>query len=118
MMNSYMPKGRGMIKWQPFASMPEQFQGIQNIIHEQIKVEMPILDAQQLEEIECTIQQAILSGEEIHLSYLKNSHIHHEMVTIINIDSHNKQLITTDAFRNKTNFPIKDIVGCNFTTIY
>ncbi|PEF44616.1 hypothetical protein CON22_20755 [Bacillus cereus] len=118
MNNANMPKGRGMVKWQPFASMPEQFQGIQSIIHEQIKTEMPILDAQQFEEIECTIQQAILSEEEIHLSYFRNGHIHHEMVTIINIDLHNKQLITTDAFRNKTIFPIRDIVGCNFTTIY
>ncbi|GAB6513176.1 hypothetical protein bcgnr5386_16380 [Bacillus cereus] len=25
MKNANMPKGRGMVKWQPFASMPEQF---------------------------------------------------------------------------------------------
>ncbi|WP_144502386.1 YolD-like family protein [Bacillus thuringiensis] len=95
-----------MIKWQVFASLPEQFQGILNSIQEQTKIEKPILDAQQLEEIEYTIQQAILLEEEIHLSYFRNGHIHHEMVTIINIDFHNKQLITTDAFRNRTIFPI------------
>jgi len=95
-----------MIKWQVFASLPEQFQGILNIIQEQTKIEKPILDAQQLEEIEYTIQQAILLEEEIHLSYFRNGHIHHEMVTIINIDFHNKQLITTYAFQNRTIFPI------------
>ncbi len=43
-----MPKGRGMIKWQPFASMPEQFAGIRDIIKEQTKVAQPIVtqDAQ------------------------------------------------------------------------
>lgn len=107
-----------MVKWQAFASLLEQFQGIQNIIQKQAKIEMPILDSQQLDEIECTIKQAILSGEEIHLSYFRNGNIHHEMVTIINIDSHNKQLITTDAFRSKTIFPIRNIVECNFTNTY
>lgn len=33
MSNRNMPKGRGMVKWQPFASMPEQFVGICNMKH-------------------------------------------------------------------------------------
>ncbi|QWH54359.1 YolD-like family protein (plasmid) [Bacillus mycoides] len=85
MMNSYMPKGRGMIKWQAFASLPEQFQGIQSIIQEQTKIEMPLLDSQQLEEIECNIQQAILSKEEIHLSYFRNGHIQLHQCKLLNI---------------------------------
>lgn len=118
MMNSHMPKGRGMIKWQAFASLPEQFQGIRNIIQEQTKIEKPILDAQQVEEIERNIQQAILSEEEIHLSYFKDGNIHHEMVHILKIEPLKRQLITTDAFRNIASFPIHDIVGCNFTHTY
>lgn len=29
----YMPKGRGMVKWSPFAAMPEQFAGICDMNH-------------------------------------------------------------------------------------
>ncbi|HFU7090047.1 TPA: hypothetical protein ACGN8S_005190 [Bacillus cereus] len=35
MMNSSLPKGRNMVKWQAFDSMSEQFEGIQQIIQEQ-----------------------------------------------------------------------------------
>lgn len=37
MNNTNMPKGRGMVKWTPFAAMPEQFAGIRKIIKEKIK---------------------------------------------------------------------------------
>lgn len=43
MSNANMPKGRGMIKWSPFAAMPEQFAGIHEIIKEKNKVTRPIL---------------------------------------------------------------------------
>lgn len=33
MKNANMPKGRGMVKWQPFASMPEQFACICDLDH-------------------------------------------------------------------------------------
>ncbi len=36
-MNANMPKGREMVKWQPFASMPEQFVCIKEMIQEQTK---------------------------------------------------------------------------------
>lgn len=47
-----MPKGRGMIKWTPFAAMPEQFAGIREIIKEKTKVERPTLTQDEQELIE------------------------------------------------------------------
>ena len=43
MNNANMPKGRGMVKWTPFAAMPEQFAGIREIIKDKTKVERPTL---------------------------------------------------------------------------
>lgn len=34
-LNSYIPQGRGMIKWAPFATMPEQYEVVNQLIHEQ-----------------------------------------------------------------------------------
>lgn len=41
-----MPKGRGMVKWTPFAAMTEQFDGIREIIKEKNKVARPILTSE------------------------------------------------------------------------
>lgn len=52
MKNANMPKGRGMVKWQPFASMPEQFAVIKEMIKEQTKASRPIVTQDAKEMIE------------------------------------------------------------------
>ncbi|AEA19822.1 MULTISPECIES: YolD-like family protein [Bacillus cereus group] len=112
MMNSQMLKGRKMVKWMPFASLPEQFQGIREIIQEQNKISKPILDQQQLEEISWTLKQSLCRGEEIHITYYRKGYIYHEMVTVIKINQSTKEVVTTDAFRNQCIFTIDEIVDC------
>lgn len=116
MSNANMPKGRGMIKWSPFTSLSEQFQGIREIIQEQNKMPKPILDQQQLEEIGHVLQQSLYREDEIHITYYLDGHIHHEMVTVKKIDSHKKEVTTTDAFRNKCVFTIEEIVDCRLNS--
>lgn len=110
-----MPKGRGMIKWLPFASLPEQFKGIREMIEEQNKIQKPILDPQQVEEIGQAIQHSLRSEEEIHISYYRNGAIHHEMVTVTKVDTYKKEVIATDAFRNRCVFVIEEIVDCRLS---
>lgn len=112
MMNSQMPKGRKMVKWMPFASLPEQFQGIREIIQEQNKITKPLLDQQQLEEIGRILNQSLCREEEIHISYYRQGYIHHEMVTVIKINQYTREVITTDAFGNRCIFTIGEIVDC------
>ncbi|MBE7122962.1 YolD-like family protein [Bacillus cereus] len=112
MMNSHMPKGRGMVKWCPFASMTEQFEGIHRIIQEQSEVEKPVLDEQQIEEIGRTLHEALHTKQEVNLWYYKNGYIHHEIMDIQKIDLHKKMIITTDAFRFINKFSLEDIVDC------
>ncbi|WP_439876896.1 YolD-like family protein (plasmid) [Bacillus mycoides] len=115
MNNTNMPKGRGMVKWTPFASLPEQFQGINQIIQEQLKVAKPVLDEQQIEEIGRTLTEAIHTKKEVILWYYRNGYIHHEIMDIQKIDLHQKKIIiTTDAFRFQNKFYLDDIVDCKF----
>ncbi|KAA6448319.1 YolD-like family protein [Bacillus cereus] len=104
-----------MVKWNAFASLPEQFQGINEIFQEQSKIKKPILDQQQLEKIGQVLQKSISVEEEIHILYYRNGYIHNEIVTVIKIDSFKKEVITTDAFRNPCIFGIDEIVDCYFT---
>lgn len=57
--------GRGIIKWQPFASIPQQFAGVRNIIDDQKKIPKPILDETEQERINFLISEAIENDEEI-----------------------------------------------------
>ncbi|WP_342387289.1 hypothetical protein [Salinicoccus bachuensis] len=47
-----IPQGRGMIKWQPFATMPEQYERITKMIDDQAKCNPPSFDNEILVMIE------------------------------------------------------------------
>ncbi|MGD6955470.1 YolD-like family protein [Bacillus thuringiensis] len=107
-----IPKGRGMVKFSAFAAMPEQFEGINQIIQEQLKIQKPVLDDQQKEEIERILFEALETKSEVNLWYYKDAQIYHEIMDIQRIDIHNKVIVTTDAFRFVNKFLFDDIIDC------
>ncbi|PFF33247.1 3-oxoacyl-ACP synthase [Bacillus thuringiensis] len=113
MSNSNMPKGRGMIKWQPFASMPEQFAGIRDIIKENAKVSRPIMTQDAQERIENRLLTSLLAEEELLITYLDNGNVCTNYYTVADIDPLEKVVICTDAFRHKNTFKFIDIIDVN-----
>lgn len=110
MSNSNMPKGRGMVKWQPFASMPEQFVGIQEIIKEKTKVPRPILTQDAQERIENKLLISLLAEEEIMITYYENGYVLTSYMTVVDIDPLEKKVIFTDAFHHKNTFNFLNII--------
>ncbi|MED0989968.1 YolD-like family protein [Bacillus nitratireducens] len=113
MKNANMPKGRGMVKWQPFASMPEQFVCIKEMIQEQAKVPRPILTQDAKEMIENKLLCSFLGEEEVLLTYYKDGYLYKNYITVININPINETIICTDAFYNKRMFKFVDVIEVN-----
>ncbi|MFP3376302.1 YolD-like family protein [Bacillus wiedmannii] len=110
MKNANMPKGRGMVKWQPFASMPEQFVCIKGMIQEQTKVPRPILMQDAKERIENKLLISYLDEEEVLLTYYKNGYLYKNYITVADINPLNKTITCTDAFRNQKMFKFGDVM--------
>ncbi|WMW41336.1 YolD-like family protein (plasmid) [Bacillus cereus] len=110
MNNANMPKGRKMIKWTPFASMPEQFAGIREIIKDKTKVERPTLTQDEQELIENMLLCSLLSKEEILITYYEDGFLLTSYMTVIDIDPLNKSIICTDAFYNNMTLKFIDII--------
>ncbi|MGH0798220.1 YolD-like family protein [Bacillus mycoides] len=98
MNNANMPKGRGMIKWQGFAAIPEQFAGIREIIKEKNTVSRPNLTSEEKELIENMLLCSLLSEEEILITYYEDGYLLNGYMTIVDIDPLNSVVICTDAF--------------------
>lgn len=113
MNNANMPKGRGMIKWTPFAAMPEQFSGIQQIVRDKIKVPRPILTQDEKEIVENKLLTALLSQEEVLITYYDDGFILSEYITVMNINPIKKQVHYTDAFYKTYIFEFQDIIDIN-----
>ncbi|MCU5209327.1 YolD-like family protein [Bacillus paranthracis] len=110
MNNANMPKGRGMVKWTPFAAMPEQFAGIREIVKENTKVERPTLTQDEQERIENMLLCSLLSEEEILITYYEDGFLLTSYMNVIDIDPLNKSIICTDAFYNNMTLKFIDII--------
>ncbi|WP_392388618.1 YolD-like family protein [Bacillus cereus] len=99
-----------MVKWTPFAAMPEQFAGIREIIKDKTKVERPTLTQDEQERIENTLLCSLLSEEEILITYYEDGFLLTSYMNVIDIDPLNKSIICTDAFYNNMTLKFIDII--------
>jgi len=70
--DSNIPQGRGMIKWAPFATMPEQFENVGNMIQSQMHVPKPNLTIELQQELELKLRDYI--GKNVVLRYWSDSY--------------------------------------------
>lgn len=66
-LNSNIPQGRGMIKWAPFATMPEQFENVDRLKVEQAYVPKPNLTDELQQDLELKLRE--LGGKNVILRY-------------------------------------------------
>ncbi|MGG0463271.1 YolD-like family protein [Priestia aryabhattai] len=60
---------RGMKKWRPFATMPEQYIELQEIINKQAEVAQPVLTEEQMEQINFILIEALHTNKQVYLTY-------------------------------------------------
>lgn len=67
-----IPQGRGMIKWAPFATMPEQFENVSRMKVEQAYVPKPNLTDELQQELELKLRE--LGGKNVILRYWQDGY--------------------------------------------
>lgn len=85
-LNPHIPKGRGMIKWAPFATMPEQFQIVRQHIENQNKIDRPELSEDRLEELDIALREAKRQQCSVLIQFYHEGYIHDLVMTIERID--------------------------------
>lgn len=58
-LDNNIPHGRGMIKWAPFATMPEQYEAVDRMKEEQDHISKPALNTEQLQTLELGLRNNI-----------------------------------------------------------
>ncbi|MBE5673305.1 YolD-like family protein [Staphylococcus sp. SS35] len=114
LLDSNIPMGRGMIKWAPFATLPEQFETIQQYIIDQNKITRPILSDDQLTELNIRLHEALQYAQPVEIKFYNNGFIDSLRLIIYRIDAINCEIeghIYKSQQRQKLSvFDILDIV--------
>lgn len=91
-LNSNIPKGRTMIKWDPFASVPQQYQIIEQYIKDQSKVNKPILDEQAKRDLNDVLARKLFYEPQAILKYWENGYYKSLECEINKFDSERNKL--------------------------
>ncbi|HCY2775623.1 TPA: YolD-like family protein [Staphylococcus aureus] len=114
LLDNNIPMGRGMIKWAPFATLPEQFETIQQYIIDKNKITRPVLSDDQLAELNIRLHEALQYAQPVEVKFYNNGFVDSVRLTIYRIDAINYEIdgyVYNQQQRQKISiFDILDIV--------
>lgn len=108
-LNPRIPEGRGMVKWAPFATIPEQHERLNQFKQDQNKIEKPILSDDQLNELNDTLILKMFHEPNIEVSYFEDGYIQSIEGYIHKVDVHTKLLHLYEG-TGLSKINLKDIV--------
>ena len=92
-----------MKKWRPFATMPEQYRGLQEMIKKQAEVPQPFLTEDQMEQINFILIEALHTHKKVYLTYYKHGQCITETGIIQFVDSLGGLFVFIDEGGKQTN---------------
>ncbi|MCM3003249.1 YolD-like family protein [Priestia koreensis] len=99
-----------MKKWQPFAAIPEQFQGIRSLINAQSKIIKPVLEQDQEERMNYLLETALHNDQLVYLTYYHNGELRTEMGKIKKVMLYETTLQFVDTFNEQHERLLADVV--------
>lgn len=109
-LNKNIPKGRTMIKWQPFASVPQQYQIIEQHIKDQNKIDKPILDEQAKRDLNDVLARKLFYEPQGIIKYWENGYYKSLECEINKFDSERNVLQVLNEQKEKQYISIDCIV--------
>ena len=110
-----MHHDRKMKKWRPFASMPEQYIGLKEVINKQLEVDQPVLTEEQMEQMNFTLIEALHTNKQVYLTYYKKGQCITEKGFIQFVDSLGDQFIFIDeVFELKNKMRLSELIDVRF----
>ncbi|PGK51757.1 3-oxoacyl-ACP synthase [Priestia megaterium] len=105
-------RDRGMVKWKPFASIPEQHIGLHGMLENLNKVEKPILGEDQMNEINEALQEAVRSQRVLLITYYKGGYIVKDKGMVSEVNMHRGTLVfVDDIFDLYVELPLSELLG-------
>ncbi|PHK49320.1 YolD-like family protein [Staphylococcus edaphicus] len=91
-LNPRIPKGRGKVKWAPFATIPEQHERLKQYTEDQNKIDKQQLSDHQLSEINDKLAYKMFHDPQIEVSYFEGGYIRKINGFIHKVDTHEQSL--------------------------
>ncbi|MEJ3738140.1 YolD-like family protein [Bacillus cereus group sp. BceL035] len=102
-----------MIKCRQFASLPEQFIGINEMLNDLNKITKPIVTEDMQEQLQIGLVQSLQNKEEILISYYRDGLIHDMYINVLHMEPMTRTVYYTYTFGLNTEFKFDELVNIN-----
>ncbi|UXU48891.1 YolD-like family protein [Staphylococcus arlettae] len=108
-LNPRIPQGRGIVKWNAFKTLLEQYEQLEQYIQDQNKIDRPSLSDDQLQRLNETLVFKMFNDPHINVRYFSNGYIKEKEGVIHKVDPYTQ---TLHLYENKgiDKLDLKDIV--------
>ncbi|EGQ0303389.1 YolD-like family protein [Staphylococcus pseudintermedius] len=96
LLNPKIPKWRGIVKWQPFKTIPEQYEMIKQYEKNQNKIDKPLLSEEQIQDVNQKLQYVVYNNIYITVEYWRNGYMCTIKGYIKTIDELNQEIQLTN----------------------
>ncbi|QNR07837.1 YolD-like family protein [Macrococcoides canis] len=96
-----IPRGRGMIKWAPFATMPQQYADIKRQIQSQDYVYMPVLSDEQIADINIKLHHYSCMPSSCTILYHENYQLHEIDCVVEKINEFNQDVQVRTCYNHE-----------------
>lgn len=111
-LNPRIPQGRGIVKWNAFKTLTQQYEMLDQYIEDQNKIDMPLLSQEQLEDINNLVNCKIENKSISEVSYWINGYISSIKCFIKTVDEVNGvMLVLKESNYNRLKIPTNSIVN-------
>lgn len=86
------------------ANMPEQYEGIRDMLNDWNKVPKPIVTEDMKEKLQIWLVQSLQNKEEILISYYRDGMVHDMYINVLHIEPMTRTVYCTDTFSLNTEF--------------
>ncbi|MEX6267068.1 YolD-like family protein [Staphylococcus saprophyticus] len=91
-LNPRIPEGRGIVKWQAFKTLPEQYEQLEQYIQDQNKIDRPSLSDDQLNDLNDKLIFKMYNDPTIELRYFVDGYINEKEGRIYKVDPYTQTL--------------------------
>ncbi|MGG1220187.1 YolD-like family protein [Priestia endophytica] len=106
---------RGMKKWRAFASIPEQYVGLQEMIDKQSEIPKPLLTEDQMEQINQVLVEALHTNQKVYLTCYKHGKHIIETGFIQFVDpSRDIFMFTDESSKLKKKMKLSEVINIQF----
>lgn len=101
-LDSNIPQGRGIVKWQPFKTTPELYEKIKQYKEDQSKVAQPLLSDDQINILNSKISYALEYNLFVSIDYWENGYFKTLQCYIIDANQLTREILVSNEKRSDT----------------